>query len=218
MSSGNPNSSYWNHIYLHTRRHALKHAFTHTHSEQQIFKIKLFSFQHDQDIQHDLHVLCQGKRSLKFEQVLRKVSSQVMRHPANEPILPKQMRNVGIVFSLLIGIAAHLILSYLGCWVTFFLTKSRMSWLEATSMKYLFKPAIFFCCCQFHIISSQARDFKSEVLVFILQQSTFDSTKSSSALFFCHFTGSKSLFRPQGNQRPLSTSRESPLTGSSLPS
>jgi len=40
---------------------------------------------------------------------------KVMRHPADEPILPKQMRNVGIVFSLLIGIAAHLLLSYLGC-------------------------------------------------------------------------------------------------------
>ena len=107
------------------------HTKTHTHSEKQIFKVILLSFQHDQDIQHDLHVLCQGKRklvawgTLNFEQELRRVSTQVMRHPASEPILPEQMRNVCIVFSLLIGIAAHLLLSYLGCWFSFFLTKSR---------------------------------------------------------------------------------------------
>merc|ERR1712192_168062 len=40
---------------------------------------------------------------------------KVMRHPASEPIIPKQMRNVGIVFFLLIGYAAHLLLNYLGC-------------------------------------------------------------------------------------------------------
>ena len=37
-----------------------------------------------------------------------------MGHPAKEPILPEQMRNVAIAFTLLLGILFHLLLSYLG--------------------------------------------------------------------------------------------------------
>merc|ERR1712083_147 len=39
---------------------------------------------------------------------------KVMGHPASEPILPEQMRNVAIAFTLLLGILFHLLLSYLG--------------------------------------------------------------------------------------------------------
>jgi len=39
---------------------------------------------------------------------------KVMGHPASEPILPSQMRNVAIAFTLLCGILFHLLLSYLG--------------------------------------------------------------------------------------------------------
>ena len=46
---------------------------------------------------------------------IRKLSTiQVMGHPASEPILPDQMRNVAIAFFFLIGILFHLLLSYLG--------------------------------------------------------------------------------------------------------
>lgn len=39
---------------------------------------------------------------------------KVMGHPASEPILPEQMRNVAIAFTLLCGLLFHLLLSYLG--------------------------------------------------------------------------------------------------------
>ena len=86
-----------------------------------------FSFQHDQDIQPDLYVLRQGeiqkqKPHLNFEEhskyfmimVVMMIAGQVMGHPSTEPILPGQMRNVAIAFTLLIGILFHLLLSYLG--------------------------------------------------------------------------------------------------------
>ena len=94
-----------------------------------------FSFQHDQDIQPDLYVLRQGKVQkqrqkqphLSFEEhsnsskkkyvmivVVMMITGQVMGHPSTEPILPGQMRNVAIAFTLLIGILFHLLLSYLG--------------------------------------------------------------------------------------------------------